>query len=189
MHCRLLDKSVVLPYVPSSQGSAADAPIGQYVPASHCLHPVAPRSFWKKPASQSWHSGLPSASAKLPGRQLVQALALVLPGTGLAFPAPQAMHAALLDMPSIALNEPASHSTKTLADAAPAVGQKPPLGHGAQLLDPTLALYDPGWHAAQDIAPGLGLNEPRSHVEHEILPLKSEYVPGPQGVQAVPKTG
>ena len=36
----------VLEYVPAKQGSSAEAPAGQKRPSVHCLHAVAPFSFW-----------------------------------------------------------------------------------------------------------------------------------------------
>ena len=63
----LAARLVALEKVPSSHGSAADAPGGQFDPGGHGSHAVPLLLGWKLPPSHGLHSALPEALATLPG--------------------------------------------------------------------------------------------------------------------------
>ena len=52
--------------MPAEQGSAAAAPSGQYLPASHGSHAVAPAAPWNFPAAHGAQDGLPVPAAYVP---------------------------------------------------------------------------------------------------------------------------
>ena len=56
MHWSALVKLVAVEWVPSSHGSGAEAPSGQYLPGLQGLHAVAFGSSWKDPAEHDEHS-------------------------------------------------------------------------------------------------------------------------------------
>uniref|UniRef100_A0A7S0LAU4 Uncharacterized protein n=1 Tax=Coccolithus braarudii TaxID=221442 RepID=A0A7S0LAU4_9EUKA len=59
----------------AGHGSAADAPIGQYAPASHGSHAVVLRSGWNVPPLHCEHSEARSSAEKLPGAHSVSGAA------------------------------------------------------------------------------------------------------------------
>ena len=54
--------------LPEGHGKGDDAPSSQKLPASHCLHAVAPTPSWYSPAGQLGHTSWPGASAYVPFR-------------------------------------------------------------------------------------------------------------------------
>ena len=63
------ERSVAFEKVPFWQGSAAEAPLGQYEPASHASQADALRAGWYVPPSHCAHSLLRALAAKLPCAQ------------------------------------------------------------------------------------------------------------------------
>ena len=59
VHMLLFTRSVAVEYVPSSHGSAADAPSLQNDPCEHALHAVAPARSWKVPPAHFKHVAAP----------------------------------------------------------------------------------------------------------------------------------
>jgi len=51
-------------------------PVGQYEPAGHAAHAVAPVEGWYCPATQLGHAVPPELAWKLPAEQLVQKVAV-----------------------------------------------------------------------------------------------------------------
>ena len=76
MHGFLLLRSVRFEYDPSSHGSAALAPAGQYEPGSQGLHSVCCSLSWYVPAAHGAQSPMRRSVAIVPGRQ---GLGAVLP--------------------------------------------------------------------------------------------------------------
>lgn len=66
VHSEAADRLVELEYEPAGHGSGADAPSGQYDPASHATQPVEPVSFWNVPPEQASQVAYPVVGAKLP---------------------------------------------------------------------------------------------------------------------------
>ena len=77
---------VLVEKLPSSHGSGAEAPAGQYEPCEQGTHSVAPDALWYVPGSQSEQTEAPCVFATLPGKQSVQTAGSELPGMGLAVP-------------------------------------------------------------------------------------------------------
>ena len=63
----------MLLYVPSSHGSAADAPSAQYDPGVHASHAVSPASSWKVPAAHLPQVLMLTLGATVPGLHFVGA--------------------------------------------------------------------------------------------------------------------
>ena len=57
-----LSRSLALEKVPMTQGSGADAPTGQKLPASHALQTVEPATYWYVPAAHGSHLPAPGWS-------------------------------------------------------------------------------------------------------------------------------
>ena len=76
VHWSVLVRLDAFEYVPSSHGSAALAPVGQYVPRSQKTQACSPSPFWYVPAAHLVHAPMLALDAMVPG---LHAVCLVLP--------------------------------------------------------------------------------------------------------------
>ena len=103
----------MLEYVPSRQGSAAEAPASQYEPAVHAKHAVSPCSSWYLPASHPSHVGCCVLGCTMPGLQGVAAVEPVEQ----KLPTGQAVHCSSLDSRVELLCRPAGHASSAAEPA------------------------------------------------------------------------
>ena len=107
VHCDSCDSRGVLEYVPSRQGSGAEAPASQYEPAVHAKHAVSPCSSWYLPASHPSHVGCCVLGCTMPGLQGVAAVEPVEQ----KLPTGQAVHCSSLASRVELLCRPAGHAS------------------------------------------------------------------------------
>jgi len=158
LHSSALVRLVAFEYEPSSHGSGALAPSGQYEPGSQARHACSPSSGWYLPAAHPSQKAAPEAAATKPAEQFLQSAGSELPWIGLAFPGAHAWHAPVLFWPPSGLNVPEGHGVNVCRRlAAPSAEQKPPLGQSLHSVERTLSLSLPAGHAKQRVPPWSGL--------------------------------
>ena len=151
--------------------AAADPASGKYVPGTHCVQALAPRTLDHDPAVQLVQVEAP-ALAHSPARHVTHAALDDIAVSDDAVPALHSWHVRLEVAATADEYEPGLHDRQSVPAPAATVVEKVPAGHLRQTADVVAARVDeyrPTSHAMQtsdDVAAGVVDQVPALHVAH-----------------------